>query len=210
MSEFPPLLTRLLRLRPHEVELLRPRHRAPPLSWLLLAVGVAALGAAAMNCLPVWSSRSLLADRAARLQSEVDHLASSRGPVLRGRTSNRAGDRDALSEAELLVVEARRPWHGLFDQLEAAQRSGHAGVHVIQMGVDPRFATLQLVAEGRDLGELVRFSQQLAGNGPVRTMSLTHHEWRDALGAHVVTASLQGELDGAELAANDTLAGPKP
>ena len=209
MPEFPPLLTRLLRLRPYEVELLRPRQRVAPLSWLLLAAGALALAAAAVVCLPVWSSRGTLAADAARLQAEVDHLASS-GTGLRSRAGTKAGDREALSEAAVIVAEARRPWHGLFDQLEAAQRSGHTGVHLVQLGVDPRFASLQLVAEGRDLGELVRFSQQLAGNGPVRTMSLTHHEWRDALGAHVVTASLQGELDGAELAANDTLAGPKP
>ena len=209
MPEFAPLMMRLLRLRPHEVELLRPGQRVPPLSWLLLTAGAVALGAAAAACLPALNGHTALANDAARLQAELDQLAGPT-PGRHGHTSTKASDRDTLSEAELIVVEARRPWHGLFDQLEAARSAGHTGVHIVQVGVDPRFSGLQLVLEGRDLGDLVRFSQQLASNGPVRTLALTHHEWRDALGAHVVTASLRGELDGAAPAVEDTHAGANP
>jgi hypothetical protein len=91
-------------------------------------------------------------------------------------------------------VELHRPWHALFDALEAADTDG---VNLVQLNIEPRFATLQLVAESRDLDKLVRYSQRLAGSGPIRTMTMTHHEWRDALGAHVVSAAMQGELAGA-------------
>ena len=72
-------------------------------------------------------------------------------------------------------------------------------MHLIQLGVEPRFTKVQLVVEGRTLDTLVRFSQRLTnegplGAGPIRTMTMTHDEWRDALGAHVVSASMQGEL----------------
>jgi hypothetical protein len=183
-------------LRPYEVELLRPARPVAPLAWLLLGAGVLALGGAVLACEPAWTQHSLLAADQARLAGALER-ADGAGAASHAHAAGRSGDRDSQAEAGLLVAEARRPWHQLFDELEAAQRSDGAGVHLVQLGVDPRFASLQLVAEGRDLGALVRFSQQLAGNGPIRSMALTHHEWRDALGAHVVTASLQGELEGA-------------
>jgi hypothetical protein len=196
MPDLPSPLKQLLRVRPTEVELLRPRAGVPPLSALLLAASAVAVLGAAMVCRPAWERSAELAADEARLQSAVDRLGAD-SPAGRSRTSaaGKSAQADALAEAELVVAESHRPWHALFDQLEAAQKSEGAGVHLVQLAIDPRFATVQLVAEGRDLGKLVRFAQQLPGTGPIRTMSLSHHEWRDTLGAHVVTASLQGELD---------------
>ena len=190
MSDFPSTLAKLLRLRPYAVELLHPRREIPLLSWLLLAAGVIVAGSAVLGCQPAWNQRAeLLADQE-KLQAAYDRAHDAGKP----RVATRSGDRDGAAEAALVVAEVHRPWHQLFDQIEAAQRSG-GGVHLLQLSVDPRFTSLQVVAEGRDLGGLVRFSGQMVGNGPIRSMELTHHEWRDTLGAHVVTASLQGELD---------------
>jgi outer membrane murein-binding lipoprotein Lpp len=202
MPEFPRFLTGLLRLRPYEVELLRPARRMSPLAWMVLGTGVLALAGAVLACRPAWVHRTELASDQSRLQAAVDRLGGDTpGNGSHARSAGKSADRDSVAEAELIVAEAQRPWHELFDQLEAANKGDGASVHIVQMGVDPRFANLQLVAEGRDLGKLVRFAQTLEGGGPIRSMNLTHHEWRDALGAHVVTASLQGELDGATLAA---------
>jgi hypothetical protein len=197
MVNFPSPLTRLLQLRPYEVELLHPRRNVPPLAWVLLVAGGAAIGAAMLACQPAWDHRAELAADEIRLQSALERLGGETHTAGRSRSGAIAGEGDALAEAQLVVADAHRPWHDLFNQLEAAQKAQGTGVHLVQLGIDPRFATIQVVAEGRDLGKLVRFAQQLPGNGPIRTMSLTHHEWRDTLGAHVVTASLQGELDAA-------------
>lgn len=191
MPDFSPILTRLLRLRPYAVELLHPRQDIPLLSWVLLAAGVLTLGGAVLTCQPAWSERTALVARQENLRAAFDRAGETNKP----RTAARAGERDGPAEAALISAELRRPWHQLFDQIESAQRGDGTGVHLLQIAVDPRFTNLQMVAEGRDLGGLVRFSGQMVGNGPIRVMELTHHEWRDTLGAHVVTASLQGELD---------------
>ena len=191
MRDFPPILKRLLRLRPYAVELLHPRHDTPLLSWLLLAAGVLMLGGAILACQPAWSQRTALLARLESLQATYDRAGETNKP----RAASRSSERDGAAEAALINAEVRRPWHRLFDQIENAQRDDGSGVHLLQIAVDPRFTSLQLVAEGRDLGGLVRFSGQMVGNGPITNMALTHHEWRDTLGAHVVTASLQGELD---------------
>jgi len=196
------MLTRLLRVRPYEVELLRPMRRAPPLAWLLFAAGLAALTAATLTCRPEWNRQGELAGQRAQLETALARLGVE--PLVRadrvGRDANaHDGARASLDEAVALVNELHRPWHELFDQLEKAQDSS---VHLVQLSVEPRFTTVQLIAEGRDLSKLVRFSQRLSGGaqetaGPIRTMAMTHQEWRDALGAHVVSASMQGELTGA-------------
>jgi hypothetical protein len=204
MPDFPPILTRLLRLRPHAVELLRPRPAIPPLAWVLLGAGAVALGSAVLACQPAWTQGVALAADQANLQTALDRAADS----LKPRPAVRSSEHDTQAEAALIVAEARRPWHQLFDQIEAAQQGEGTGVHLVQIAVDPRFSSLQMVAEGRDLGGLVRFSGQMAGKGPIRTIALTHHEWRDALGAHVVTASLQGELDASSPVAVDGPAAP--
>jgi hypothetical protein len=184
------ILVPLLRVRPHEVELLRPAARAVPLAWALFACGAAALAAAAWACQPGWDRQAELAQQRQQLEA-----ALGRAGVAPGAASHRTvGKGEALDEARAIVIELHRPWHELFDALETADADG---VNLIQINVEPRFASLQLVAESRDLDKLVRFSQKLAGSGPIRSMTMTHHEWRDALGAHVVSAAMQGELAGA-------------
>lgn len=204
MPEIPSILTRLLRLHPYEVELLRPRGQATPLSWLLLGVGAIVLAGAVLECRPALTERVGLEADIARLEATLDRTGDGPKP----KASVRSGEQDRLAEAAAIVADVRRPWHQLFDQIEAAQQSGGNGVHLVQVAVDPRFSSLQMVAEGRDLGGLVRFTGQMAGNGPIRAMSLTHHEWRDTLGAHVVTASLQGDLDASARPVADAVALP--
>jgi hypothetical protein len=194
MAELSNILVPLLRIRPHEIELLRPAARATPLAWMLFACGASALAAAAWLCQPGWQRQGELALQRQNLEQSLERVGAGSGTAAR-RSSTKG---DTLDEAEAIAVELHRPWHELFDALEAA---GSEGVNLVQLSVEPRFATLQLVAESRDLDKLVRYSQKLAGSGPIRTMTMTHHEWRDALGAHVVSASMQGDLAGASAGA---------
>ncbi len=187
MADRSSLLVPLLRIRPHEIELIRPVRRVTPLAWMLFAVGATALAASVWICQPGWERQRDLAEQRQDLERSLERVGAGAG-------SSRAGVKgDRQDEAQAIVVQLHRPWHELFDALESADT---AGVNIVQLSVDPRFVTLQLVAESRDLDKLVRFSQKLAGAGPIRTMTMTHHEWRDALGAHVVSAAMQGELAG--------------
>jgi len=201
MPDFSPLLSRLLRIRPYEVELLRPSRQAPPLAWLLLLCGLLALAAAATLVQPAWRRHqelvAQLATAEASLAQATDTPANS-AEKSRKRAATRGAERSELAEAAGIVRELNRPWQALFAQIEAADSAQDAGVHLIQMNVDARFATLQLVVESRELDKLVRFSQHLAGAGPIRSMTMSHHEWRDTLGAHVVNAAMQGQLDGGD------------
>jgi Tfp pilus assembly protein PilN len=213
------LLTPLLRVRPFEVELLRPGWRVVPLAWGLLALGALALAGAAWLCKPAWERQSELAAQRASLEQSLANVGAGTATGAR----RQAGKAEVVDEAAEIVAELHRPWSALFDQLEAATTPG---VNLMQLSVEPHFATLQLVAESRDLDKLVRFSQRLAAGGagsggtklgsnsspsgssgataptpgPIRSMNMTHHEWRDALGAHVVSAAMSGELAGGSTA----------
>jgi len=181
------ILTKLVGVRRYEVELLRSTRSVTPLAWALFTCGLLALCAVvAFACKPAWERQAHLAQQRAQLQNELARLGVAT-PV----SGSISHERESAEEAAALVDEIRRPWHELFDQIEHAQTQD---VHLIQLSVEPHFTSLQLVAEGRDLDKIVRFAQRLAGTGPVRTMAMTHQEWRDALGAHVVSASMQGEL----------------
>jgi len=201
MPDFSPLLSQLLRIRPYEVELLHPSRRpAPPLAWLLLVAGMLGLGAAGWLLQPAWERHQDLDQRTAQAQAGLSQLGGQSAAELdkaRKRSSGRGGERAELGEAANLVAELNRPWQELFTQIESAANAPEAGVHLVQMSVDARFATVQLVVESREIDKLVRFSQRLSGARPIRAMNMSHHEWRDALGAHVVSAAMQGQLQGA-------------
>jgi len=180
------ILTRLLRVRPYEVELLRSARSTTPFSWSLLVAGLLGLLLAVLLWKPTWDRKTALTQDRTRLHEELAHLGFTPSASTRA-----AAGRVSAGEAAALADELRRPWHELFDQIENTETQD---VHIVSLGVEAHFSTLQLVVEGRDLAKLVNFAQQLGGDGPIRTMALTHQEWRDALGAHVVSASMQGDL----------------
>jgi len=189
------LLSKSLDLRPYEVELLGHGRRVITLSWVLLGAGALAVAAAAAACLPAWQQRQALGEQVAALDERLVRLGGGSvqtGPSRPG--AGKAGPALALAEAETVDAELHRPWHELFEQIEAADSAEATAVHLLQFSVESPFTNLQLVVEGRDLGELVRFSQRLSGGNPISSMTMTHHEGRDALGAHVITATLQGRL----------------
>ncbi|HXY21480.1 MAG TPA: hypothetical protein VEI29_02260 [Burkholderiaceae bacterium] len=186
MSSWRQAFIKLLHVRPYEVELLRPARRVSPLAWIFFVAGGFALIAAALACKPAWDRQTQLAQHRAEIESELARFGLGAPAAASGTKEQTNKD-----EANALIAELRRPWHELFDQIEAANNKD---VHLVQLNIEPRFSTLQLVAEARDLDKLVRFTQRLSGTGPVRTMTMTHHEWHDGLGAHVVRASMEGEL----------------
>lgn len=178
---------RLLRLRPYEVELLQRRTVVPPLGWILFGAGLL------LAALALWRLQPLLAQRARLAQERTAlELALARAGVPARRTAP-ATDHGA-ADGQAVLEELHRPWHDLFDQLESAALADGGQLHVVQLAIDPRFSTVQVVAEARDLGRIIHFARRLSGGAPIRALALTHYEWRDALGGHVVSASLQGEL----------------
>lgn len=182
-------LARLLGVGGHDIELLdRPAPMAP-LSLALFALGVLAAAAAAWAVLPSWHAHAELLAERTRLESAIERVAGG-APASAG-SARMAHER--LDEAHALVGELHRPWHALLDQLETAQGKD---VHLISLQVESHFDNLQLVVEARDIDAIVRFAQRVGAlDGPIRGMELTHHEWHDALGAHVVLATMQGPLE---------------
>jgi len=197
------LIGRLLQLRPYEVDLLRERRRTPLFSWALCAAGIAALGGAILVTAPLLERQSRLQQELAGVEAELGKaqasITSSKTGLRKG-TATRSAEATVANDAAAIQTELRRPWSGLFDQLGAGLAQEGNTVHIVQLGVDARFETLQLVAEGRELDKLVRFAQHVSGTGPIRSLTMTHHEWRDALGAHVVSATLIGQLTAEPLA----------
>ena len=198
MSQFLSFLTKTLDVRPYEVELLGSRHRTIPLAWLLMGMGLLALAGAGIIAWPAWQQRAALSDEAASLDRRLAGLggASSQGSTAARGGTAKAGEAAALAEAGTIVADLHHPWHELFEQIEAADEAQAPAVHLLQLSVEPPFTSLQMIVEARDLGDLVRFSQKLSGGSPIDSITMTHHEGRDALGAHVVTATLQGHLLG--------------
>jgi len=176
---------------PSDIELLRPRRAVPRASWLLLALGLALLAVSLARTLAPWERHAqLLAERAA-LEAELDHAlgAPATRPLLHRSTGS---EREVRAQAQALVHELRRPWRELFDRLEASMTPG---VHIVQLSVDPRFESLQVTAESAEFPAIVRYTQRLTAAAPVRGVSMTHHEWRDAPGARVVDASMTAQLE---------------
>ncbi len=205
MSGLSGIVANLLRLRPYEVDLLRPGRQPPPLAWLLLIAGSVALFGAALAYAPGWTRKTELAQQRAKIETALARLGADPSVPSGGASGRHTSTRNAASaglvEAEAVLTDLRRPWHELFDRLEAAATKE---VHVLQLSVEPRFSTVQLVAEGRSLDKLVRFSQRLSSGGPIRAVTITQYEWRDTLGVHVVSAAMQGELAGALASAAGT------
>jgi hypothetical protein len=198
MSQFLSFLTKTLDVRPYEVELLSSRRRTIPLAWVLLGFGLLALAGVAGAGWPAWQQRAALSTAAATLEQRLAGLgmATAQGGNVARSSAGKADEAAALTEAGTVMAELHRPWHELFEQIEAADEAQAPAVHLLQLSVAPPFTNVQVIVEARDLGDLVRFSQRLSGGKPIENMTMTHHEGRDALGAHVVTATLQGHLLG--------------
>lgn len=177
----------------YDIDFNRNRRPVGRIAWLLLAVGAVAALLAAVELRDRW-------DAAARQEAEGERLAEAvraAGGRVNAAGRDAAGPRDegvrAQRQLALRVVgDLRRPWRELFEQLEAAHVGG---VHLVQLGVDARFRTLQLQVEARDLHQVLRYLQRLPGSGPVVAVQLVSHEWRDAPAGRVLIARLSGELD---------------
>jgi len=176
----PPLLGRRF-----QVDFVQARAPVAPLAWLLVAIGAVALAVALADFAPRWLERARLRQESADLQARLDSLPGvSRGPA-------RASDAVGLAQARGVLAELNRPWPALFDQFESI---GAPDVHLVQLGIDSRFQTVQMLAEATSLDRVVQFGQQFAGSNPVRSARLTHHEWRNAPAGRVVVADLTADL----------------
>lgn len=178
----------LLGLRPAQVELLRPRPAVPPLSWILLGLGMALCALGTAIVLP---RQALVREQQQELASLQQRWESrpSRPPAVAER---KAGEHDPSAEATALLRELQRPWIPLFAALEACD---DPQVHLVQLSVDGRFSSLRLLAESRRFDALLHYETSLAEHFPVRSVEMTHHEWRDLPSARVASAQFTADLD---------------
>jgi len=171
--------------RRFQLDFIQARPPVPPLAWGLLAGGVLSLAAALADFAPRLVLREQLGARQTELRARLDHLPTG------ARSSGDAADVAGFTQARSVLDELDRPWAALFDQLEATRASD---VHLIQLGVDPRFQTMQVLAEASSLERVLQYSKKLAGTGPVQSVRLTHHEWRNVPVGKVVVANLTADL----------------
>lgn len=179
-----PLLSSLLGRR-FQLDFVQPRAAVPPLSWLLLGAGILALAAALADFVPRWLEHARLVHEIEALQARLDRVPGM------ARTGSRASDAEGLAQARGVLGELDRPWPALFDQFEDAASQD---VHLVQLTVDSRFRTMQLMAEASTLERVLQYSQRLPGKGPVRAVRLTHHEWRNTPSGRIVVADLTVDL----------------
>jgi hypothetical protein len=176
----PPLLGRRF-----QVDFAQARPPVAPLAWILLAIGAIAVSGALLDFAPRWIEHERLARERSDLQARLDRVPGV------ARSSARAPDAIGLAQARGVLDELDRPWPALLDQFESIDAPD---VHLVQLGVDSRFQTVQLLAEASRLEQVLQYSKQLAGKGPVRSVRLTHHEWRAAPGGRIVLADLSATL----------------
>jgi hypothetical protein len=171
--------------RRFQVDFAQARPPVAPLAWILLAVGTITLAAALAGFAPRWIEHERLARERSQLQARLDRVPGV------ARPSARAPDAIGLVQARGVLDQLDRPWPALLDQFESIDAPD---VHLVQFVVDARFQTVQLLAEAAQLEQVLRYSKQLAGRGPVRSVRLTHHEWRAAPGGRIVVADLSANL----------------
>lgn len=171
--------------RRFQVDFVQARAPTAPMAWALVALGALALAAALADLAPRWSQRADLRQQIAQLQARLDRVPGV------ARATTRAPDSIGLAQAQGVLEQLDRPWPELFDQFESIRAPG---VHLVQFGVDPRFQTVQVLAEASTLEQVLQYSRELPGRGPVRAVHLTHHEWRSAPVGRIVVASLTVDL----------------
>jgi hypothetical protein len=74
-------------------------------------------------------------------------------------------------------------------------------VHLEQIAIDARFESLQVQAEARSLGDVLRFVEQLPGAGPIVAVQLASHELRSVPIGQVVDARISARISALDDAA---------
>jgi hypothetical protein len=173
--------------RRFDIDFVRPPGVAPSVRWLL-AAGVLALAVVGFRCERERESGQALQQQQADLTA---HLDREREATDRRRVVVTRADPQVQAQATEVLAELHRPWRGLFEQLEA-DRVG--GVHLEQIAIDARFESLQVQAEARSLGDVLRFVEQLPGAGPIVAVQLASHELRSVPIGQVVDARISARI----------------
>jgi hypothetical protein len=177
--KLPALLGRRLR-----IDFASRRQPVPLASWFLLALGWCSIGVACWHLAPRWQLRDRLTVQRAGLEEQLQQAGGTRAPT-------RAVSLTDQAEAHAVLAQLHRPWQPLFDRFESVDVPK---VYLVQLSVESGFREVQLLAEAARLDDVLSYSKRLAGDGTVRTVRLTHHEWRNAPIGRVVVANLTAEL----------------
>lgn len=175
-------------------------HARPPVpahGWALAAAGVFSIAAAIAWTLPDWQQRTELGAARSRIETALASTqpvqpAAQAAQKVRGAQASTSRSRDTQTEAQLLTLELSKPWGALFGALES---SSNNRVRIVQVDVDNRFRQLQIHAEAKSLGELIRYADRLASSAPVSSARLAHHEWKASGGVRIVSARVVAQLN---------------
>lgn len=165
-------------MNPHfAIDFAQPRTRPHRATWLLLAVGLAALLASAFALHGAWAARDENAQQVDRLQTAVARRSTQARPVA---PVAKPAEQRLHADLARVAADLHRPWFELFDVLEAHSKPQ---LQLQQLTVDGGFARAQLQVEAKGLGEVLAYVRELErAGGPVRGAQLVSHEWLGAAG----------------------------
>ena len=170
-----------------DLDFLSPGARPGPVSWLLLALGLAAVGVVAS----AWNS----ADADARAAQA--HIALlDRAPAAKSKQSEKKID-SALQARDKEDAQARRalalPWNRLLTTLQDGLPDD---VALVSLDVDGRRGDFQIVANAKSHQAMLDYYRELQGESGFGKVTLTRHELREIDGLQGVNFSLRGDWTG--------------
>jgi hypothetical protein len=157
--------------------------RPGPLSWLLLALGVAIAGWVML----AWQSAAATRDAAtAQLASLQDK------PAAQKNVQPKRVDAAALARQQSDVAarsQLNLPWARLLDTL---QNSRPSEIAFLSLDADGRRGDFTLTAQAKNHAAMLDYFNQLQHAPGMAQVSLSRHELREADGVQVVYFSLRG------------------
>lgn len=152
-------------MRSIELDFLHPRPRTHWIGWLLLVLGVAAFG------WTMWQDRQLeLAVSGQRMAAE--RLRPAAVSKLSAQPAENPGHQEIQSAASQLGL----PWSDLLVRLEKS-RSGK--VALLSLDADARKPVVTMVAEARNLQDMLSYIESLKDDANFKSVQLASHLLRE-------------------------------
>lgn len=166
-------------MHPLDLNLVARRRRVSPLGLVLLAAGLAATAAVALD----------LVDARDELERVQAHQARSLRPAAppRARADAKLAARDDVKTAQGVSLQLRQPWNALFNDIDAVLAPGVAVLGVEAQG---QAHTLRITGEAKEMADVVAYVEQLRSSPSIGSAYLSHHEERQAGAVTVLRFSL--------------------
>lgn len=152
-------------MRSIALDLLHPRPRTHWLGWLLLALGLSAIG------WTMWQDRQL------GLAVSGQRMAAERlRPAAVSRPSARPAESPEHLEMQSAASQLGLPWSDLLVGLE---KSRSKKIALLSLDADGRKPVVTMVAEARNLQDMLGYIESLKGDAKFKSVRLVSHLLRE-------------------------------